>query len=785
MTPLRQKLIAERLEDRHMLTTLSIANVSLINEDSGTFSATVSLSEPSALPVSVTVSTLDAEAIGGQDFVSEIKSVTIAPGATQQTVEFEILDDSDVEPAERFTLQLVSPVNASISNVSTAVVTIFDDDAEMFFSPKRDIPSTMTSVFGLNVADINGDGLMDFLATTNARSVNEGKLMWFENDGASGFSEHVIAENVSYQSNISVADMDGDGDTDILTIPDWDWNGTVPGADRKIRWYENDGLAGFTEHIVAGPIVTGWVEAADVDSDGDVDIIAAVRNGPLMLFENDGAAGFVPSSISGNHGSVVSVADIDGDGDVDLLTEGSSLRDEFKWFENTGGGAFSEHAIPISDDFNGTWKWMVRAADIDSDGDLDLYAAMGSFARTDHKVAWYENDGSEVFTEHIVSLDGYYYGPTSRDIHAVDMDADGDLDMIYPLTHDFGGIMWAENNGSQQFVSRLIQRTHVPLQNGVLDVHPIDFDGDGDVDILSGVHSEDADEVRLGWYENLDEDTEVPTAAVANVNTSFLLDGWLSVKMEYSDNVGVAPPDSGSNDLEVITPGGSVVAAQWVSGDLQFDEPEVSASYRVEAPGGVWENGTYTIRVRDTQVRDTSGRYVVAGDVGSFEIDLSFACDFVGSGNGCDIADLDALYAGTDGAPSPLTDAAIDTWLAEASAVVNPAKGGFSHTYVRGDTDLDGVVDSTDLGRLLVDFGNPAGPLTWGDGNFNSDAFVDSVDLGELLFNFGRTSQVTAATMASAPVSAEVLVDASEFSADVDDVDDEDDEESLIDRVLM
>lgn len=113
------------------------------------------------------------------------------------------------------------------------------------------------------------------------------------------------------------------------------------------------------------------------------------------------------------------------------------------------------------------------------------------------------------------------------------------------------------------------------------------------------------------------------------------------------------------------------------------------------------------------------------------------ACDYVGGNNGCDIDDIASLYAGTDGAPTPLTDALISNWLTEASLPSNSLNGG--KTWVVGDVDLDGDVDSTDLGRLLNNFGSTAG-LGWGDGNLTEDSLVDSTDLGRLLNNFNFVS---------------------------------------------
>lgn len=109
-------------------------------------------------------------------------------------------------------------------------------------------------------------------------------------------------------------------------------------------------------------------------------------------------------------------------------------------------------------------------------------------------------------------------------------------------------------------------------------------------------------------------------------------------------------------------------------------------------------------------------------------------CDLDADGD-CDQADIDMLYAGG-------TDAAgIDAWLTQASAADNPYKADAADTYVLGDTNLNGDVDSSDLGLLLNNFGKTGdAAATWNGGDLNASGGVDSGDLGLLLNNFGSTS---------------------------------------------
>ena len=122
------------------------------------------------------------------------------------------------------------------------------------------------------------------------------------------WSEHTIKDNFSGVRDVYAADIDGDGDTDIL------------GAavdDDDITWWENDGSQNFTEHTIDGNYDGAFsVLAADVDGDGDIDVIgAAYYADDITWWENDGSQNFTEHTISGNFIGSVSVyaADVDGE----------------------------------------------------------------------------------------------------------------------------------------------------------------------------------------------------------------------------------------------------------------------------------------------------------------------------------------------------------------------------------------------------------------------------------------------------------------------------------------
>lgn len=137
------------------------------------------------------------------------------------------------------------------------------------------------------------------------------------------------------------------------------------------------------------------------------------------------------------------------------------------------------------------------------------------------------------------------------------------------------------------------------------------------------------------------------------------------------------------------------------------------------------------------------------GYMGSVTVNVTagFLCDLhpVGAVDGdCDHDDIDVLYT-----MSP-TSSDIQDWLTQASDPLNPYKtasgGTTADIYKVGDVDLNGDVDSADLGLLLNNFvTNPN--VGWGGGDLDADGTVDSADLGLLLNNFSFTSAASAAAV--------------------------------------
>ncbi|MCH8046341.1 MAG: VCBS repeat-containing protein, partial [Planctomycetes bacterium] len=325
------------------------------------------------------------------------------------------------------------------------------------------IIATVSAPMSVFAADLDGDGDVDVLSASH----NESKIAWYENDGSGGFTAHTISTDAQHARSVFAVDLDGDGDIDVLS---------ASLLDDKIAWYENDGNEGFTAHTISTDADQATsVFAADVDGDGDIDVLSASNvDNKIAWYENDGNEGFTAHTISTDARFATSVfaADVDGDGDIDVLSA-SSGDNKIAWYENDGREGFTSHTISTA----ARGARSVFAADVDGDGDIDVLSA----SRRDDKIAWYENDGSEGFTAHTIST----AARGASTVFAADMDGDGDTDIL--------SASWYENDGSESFTADTVS----VAPDFTNSVFAADIDGDGDLDVLRASGN------MIAWYENV------------------------------------------------------------------------------------------------------------------------------------------------------------------------------------------------------------------------------------------------------------------------------------------
>ncbi len=379
--------------------------------------------------------------------------------------------------------------------------------ADAPFAARRVISATLQDPARVALADLDGDGDLDLAAALQGA----GELVWHENtDGKGAFGPRRPVAIVPGITAVAAADLDRDGRPDLACTSATDAT--------RVGWVRNLGGGAFGDPQQARQVVAATPEsagarsvaAADLDGDGDLDLLVAAETTSYVLwFENEGAAGggaWPQHVVTAAKGGLrhAAAADLDGDGDLDVLSA-SAAAPVFAWYENRGGGAFGNAAKnqePISE--GGADGRAILAADLDRDGDLDVLTA----SCADNTLAWHANDDDDGDDHDGDCADGREHSGgdfgARRVISAAadcpvalfvaDVDLDGDADV--GAAAQGGAVRWFENrDGAGTFAPG---RALLGGGAGNVDALAADLDGDGDPDIAAASAGSGAAE----WFEN-------------------------------------------------------------------------------------------------------------------------------------------------------------------------------------------------------------------------------------------------------------------------------------------
>ncbi|WP_442484571.1 FG-GAP-like repeat-containing protein [Aeoliella sp. SH292] len=282
------------------------------------------------------------------------------------------------------------------------------------------------------LGDVDGDGDLDAVVSAGYRS-----RLWL-NDGSGNFTVSLVRFNVT-------ADQYEPGGSVVL-LEDFDNNGTLDvallDASRQSRMWFGAGDGTFNRYTNINLGRHASAEAADVDGDGDIDIV-----GDEVVLLNNGAGVFDDSG-RGSFENFVQLGDLDGDGDVDFLDSNASGRTTVRL--NDGTGNFSTIAGYLESGTAGLRD--VQVADFDGDGDLDVF----QIHRNGKDRLWL-NNGLATFTDSKQSfpLSAGERGATG------DLDGDGDVDLL--IGNFFGANRVFVNASLPELVDLSVERTPLPL----------------------------------------------------------------------------------------------------------------------------------------------------------------------------------------------------------------------------------------------------------------------------------------------------------------------------------
>jgi hypothetical protein len=181
---------------------------------------------------------------------------------------------------------------------------------------------------------VRGQGEGDILPGARGARKNNHTVCWWKNPGPSGGTwKRFDVGFATGADRYAVGGLNGDGHPDII-ISDERFPGSVPNAD--LQWYENPGNHSepWVRHVVTTQMSMNSLDIADIDGDGDLDLVTCEHRMPdqrgevvpnkerLQIWENDGRGNFTARTIDTGKESHLGarLADLDGDGDLDLVS---------------------------------------------------------------------------------------------------------------------------------------------------------------------------------------------------------------------------------------------------------------------------------------------------------------------------------------------------------------------------------------------------------------------------------------------------------------------------------
>lgn len=366
-----------------------------------------------------------------------------------------------------------------------------NDGTGYFAPPALLFPLTQDVQPGVRFRDMDGDSDVDILLSRVIYPTNQ--IMWYRNDGSGAFSSMgVVASSNDSGYWVEAGDVDGDGDADIITSRATNNN--------DILWYPNNGIGTFSPAIVAMSGSTDYIErarVADLNMDGREDICYVDGDKDIRLVLTD-PNGFQPpvllySAAIFNLNGDLRLADMDANGSTDVVfCDNNAL---IGYFPNPGDGAFPttpDTLIPnpwasIGDPF--------ITADMDNNGLLDIVVGAPS------ALAYFPDEGwNTVFPPRLLSR-----AMSAADLLMGDLDQDGDADALSIASYGYSlhgsGLLAAKNDGTGVFARPdTISSLAMDFGFGFGPWHLHDVDEDGDPDIL--LLENRSGPAHLGWLVN-------------------------------------------------------------------------------------------------------------------------------------------------------------------------------------------------------------------------------------------------------------------------------------------
>lgn len=365
---------------------------------------------------------------------------------------------------------------------------------------RHTIDDTSRGADGASLGDIDGDGLMDLVTGWE----EGGEVRVYRNPGPANARKpwpRVTVGKARSPEDAIFVDFDGDGIMDVLSC--------CEGSTKSVFLHRRSSNSGTpldasqwtTQAIPATQGFQSWMQALVIRKNGQksASLILGSKNeratvGLFRLPSERLDLDSLQFRKLRNAGWIMSLIDqdMDSDGDHDIvLTDRKGNRTGAFWLENPGNetSVWPEHSIGAL----GREAMFADLGDVDGDGLLDLAVAAKPY---DIVLCFRKPDGG--WNERILRLDERGIG-RAKAVKIADSNGDGLADLVFTCEGaegDLEGVVWLERTSGGRWKQHHLSG---PAGTKFDLIRTLDLDGDGDLDVIT---CEEKENLGVIWYEN-------------------------------------------------------------------------------------------------------------------------------------------------------------------------------------------------------------------------------------------------------------------------------------------